>query len=475
VSTRRWALVLVGCLGACKAPSASAPADAAVAADLPQAAEEAPTATVSFTEQAGDVLNPERGWFGYTAVGGSFDGIRNPADPVATPPATLTVVKLDLDQTQAQIPEATLDALVATAAAARAAGVKIVLRPVYRPDDSAASGVDPTDAPFVVSHVQQLGPVVSAQSDVIAVVQMGLLGPWGEFHDSPLVDNGGWPPLLAALLAQVPASRMIQVRRPVFKDQFFAGRGPLTDGEGWSGTDVARVGHFNDCFLANASDDEGTFVTPAGASPTRTVDEWRSWAAADTTYTFVGGETCGDNGRASCTAALADLAQFHWSFLGSGWYQPTVGPTGVLAACRDEITRRLGYRLILEQADFTSEIHAGGSLALTVRLRNDGFASLMNPRQVWVVLHSSAARYSVALDVDPRRWLPGTTSTFSGTLAIPDAAAPGSYTLSLWLPDAAPALADRAEYAIRFANENTWDPATGLNILATGVSIEPAP
>jgi hypothetical protein len=99
----------------------------------------------------------------------------------------------------------------------------------------------------------------------------------------------------------------------------------------------------------------------------------------------------------------------------------------------------------------------------------------MNPRQVFIVLGSGAARYSVALDVDPRRWLPGTTATFSGTLAIPDSAAPGSYALSLWLPDAAPALADRAEYAIRFANENTWDPATGLNILATGVSIEPAP
>jgi Domain of unknown function (DUF4832)/Domain of unknown function (DUF4874) len=461
--------VLAACLGACDdAASQHAPADFAVAPDL--AAE--PTTTLSFTEQAGDVLNPERGWFGYTAVGGAFDGIRDPSDPTATPPATLAVVKLDLDQTQAQIPQATLDALVATAAAARAAGVKIVLRPLYRPDDSVASGVDPTSVPFVVSHVQQLAATLTAQADVIAVVQMGMLGPWGEFHSTPLVDTGAWPPVLTALLAAVPASRMIQVRRPVFKDQFFAGRGPLTAAEAFSGADVARVGHFNDCFLANALDDEGTFVTPAGATPTRTVDEWRAWAAADTAYTFVGGETCGDNARASCPAALADLAQFHWSFLGSGWYQPTVGPTGALAACRDEITRRLGYRLILEQADVSASVHAGGALALTVRLRNDGFAAPMNPRQVVLVLHAGATRYSATLDTDPRGWLPGMTSTFSGTLPIPAAAAPGTYSLSLWLPDSSPSLAMRPEYATRFANENCWDPATGFNTLTTALELE---
>jgi hypothetical protein len=475
VDRRGWVVLLLCCAACDDGAPGGAPEDLGAPDDLSAAGDlttlPVPMTTVPFTEITGDILNPERGWFGYTDIGGSFTKIRTPTNPTATPPTTVTVVKMDLDQTQATIPPATLAALVSTASAARTAGVKIILRPVYRPDDSAGSGVDPTSAPFVVSHVQQLGQTLRDQSDVIMVVQLGMLGPWGEFHTSPLTENGGWTPVLDKLLDELPASRMVQVRRPCYKDHFFAGRGPLTDAELFTTAKVARVGHFNDCFLGDGIDDQGTYVNQTGTTPARTVDAWRTYAAADTRSVFVGGETCGNNARASCTSALADLSTMHWSFLGHGWYQPTVGPTGVLSTCRGEITERLGYRLVLDEATHSTSVRPGDTLSLTIRLHNEGFAPLVNPRPLTVVLHNATTSYRATLDIDPRRWAPATSTTFTRTLTVPSSAAAGTWSLSLALPDASTTLRDRADYAVRFANQNTWD--AGLNTLTKTFEISP--
>jgi hypothetical protein len=474
VDARGWVVLLLCCAACDDGTPAGADDLAAAAADLsaPDLTQlPIPMTTVPFTEISGDILNPERGWFGYTDIGGSFTKIRTPTNPTATPPTTVAVVKMDLDQTQATLPPATLNALVSTVAAARTAGVKVILRPVYRPDDSAGSGVDPTTAAFAVSHIQQLGQTLRDQSDVIMVLQLGVLGPWGEFHSSPLTENGGWTPILDALLDELPTSRMVQVRRPCYKDHFFAGRGPLTDAELFTTAKVARVGHFNDCFLGNAIDDQGTYVNQTGTTPTRTVDAWRTYAAADTRSVFVGGETCGNNARASCTSALADLSAMHWSFLGHGWYQPTVGPSGVLATCRAEITERLGYRLVLDEATHSTAVRPGDTLSLTIRLHNEGFAPIINPRPLAVVLHDGTTSYRATLDVDPRRWAPGASTTFTRTLTVPTTATPGTYSLSLWLPDASTTLRDRPDYAVRFANQDTWD--AGLNTLTKSLDISP--
>ena len=74
--------------------------------------------------------------------------------------------------------------------------------------------------------------------------------------------------------------------------------------------------------------------------------------------------------------------------------------------------------------------------------------------------------HQVKLDIDPRRWEPGTT-TFTTKLHIPSNIAEGEYRLALWLPDGYESLRDNPLYAIQFANENMWDESTGYNVLGT--------
>ena len=132
-----------------------------------------------------------------------------------------------------------------------------------------------------------------------------------------------------------------------------------------------------------------------------------------------------------------------------------------------EIRRRLGYRFRL--VDSSAQV-AGKELRVSVTVRNDGFANLYNPRPVILVLRDRATGriQRIPAASDPRRWMPSELATFRITTTL----APGEYDMLLHLPDAAPSLRDRPEYAIRFANPGVWEPATGLNRLAETAIIE---
>jgi hypothetical protein len=140
--------------------------------------------------------------------------------------------------------------------------------------------------------------------------------------------------------------------------------------------------------------------------------------------------------------------------------------------CMEEITNRLGYRLSLTSTDFNEQVRPGGLLNLTVNITNTGFASLMNPRPLFVVLFPSPdgsgvrgeVGPSVKLELDPRTWEPG-NSSFTASIRLPARIADGQYNLALWLPDEAESLQGNPLYAVQFANEGVWDESTGYNIL----------
>jgi hypothetical protein len=132
----------------------------------------------------------------------------------------------------------------------------------------------------VLEHIGQLTPVLADNEDVIAVLQAGFIGAWGEWHSSTndLDSDANKQTILTALLAALPPSRMAQVRTPVYKSKIFGTS--LADGEAYAGTSKARTGHHTDCFLASSTDygtypnrstperlRRATVVTPSAARP----------------------------------------------------------------------------------------------------------------------------------------------------------------------------------------------------------------
>ena len=137
----------------------------------------------------------------------------------------------------------------------------------------------------------------------------------------------------------------------------------------------------------------------------------------------------------------------------------------------------------LTSGTYQNSVRPGQALNVQMELHNSGYAAPINPRPVNVVLQSTTNKsilLSVELtDVDIRTWTPENSPIrLNISLDIPadddasNSLPTGTYELLLHLPDAAPTLTARPEYAIRLANTNVvWDAATGMNGLGMMVRV----
>jgi hypothetical protein len=424
--------------------------------ETPPPSEAAPLVTVDFEESADDFINPERGFYiGYNLLKpSSAAGIRAKGYTLA-----IAMVRLD-DYRDKSIDAAFLASLQAGFDAARAAGIKVILRFAY----NAAFEADASKS-RMLGHIAQVKPLLQKNVDVIAVMQAGFIGAWGEWHSSTngLDNDSDRKAIVDALLDALPKSRAIQVRTPMYKAGIFGTQDPLEADDAFDGSARARVGHHNDCFLASSSD-QGTYASP--------VAQWESFVSQESRFLPMGGETCAVSPRTECGVAIAEMKNNHWSYLNQEYHQD------VLAAweeqgCKVEVTRRLGYRLALQRVKHSESVAPGGELVVQADIANTGFASPYNARPVYVVLKSGDTRIAARLSkVDVRRWEPGSNNAFTARLRVPANLAPGSYTLALWIPDAAETLQGDARYAVRLANDGVWDAGSGDNVVTEALTVD---
>lgn len=409
------------------------------------------------------ITNPERGLYQHFQTQGtqsplSLSSVQNMRNNGMT--LMLRLYYLD-SFTNQPLSQSELNMISNDFAVMRQAGVKSVLRFAY--NDS----IGDDDAPIsvVLNHMDQLAPIIAANSDVIAVAQAGFAGSWGEWHSSTnnLTDPVNAGQIVDKWMDILPADRAIQLRTPAQKWMIMGDSNALTSGEAFTGTDRSRIGHHNDCFLANDTD-FGTYSNPVAE---------KAWLNLETQYVPMGGETCATSSRSGCETARVEMAQMHYSYLNSG-YHPDVLADWEADGFLDEVKQKLGYRFELESVDYDPVVTVGGQLPVSIDLVNTGWASPYNPRDVVLTLVSDdeLTEYEFALSDDPRTWLPGGTIDVDALLDIPAGALAGDYQLFLSLPDPAATLADNPDYAIQLANPGLWDPATGRHDLGITIAIE---
>jgi Domain of unknown function (DUF4832)/Domain of unknown function (DUF4874)/Secretion system C-terminal sorting domain len=322
----------------------------------------------------------------------------------------------------------------------------------------------------------QLQPLFQSNVDVIALVQLGFVGAYGEGFYTDYFGDASFSPyqiaaanwqkrtdILTAVLAAVPASRMVQVRYPQWKQKAVYGAAAATSVAATGG----RVGHHNDCFLATYFD-SGTYNNfSTGNADTANL---KAYLANDATLNVVtGGETCELNGnRHKCAAdggvADAEMRRFRYSFLNAD-YNHSVN--NAWTSCFDAINKGLGYRFALTTGVFQNTATQGGSFSVEFNIRNDGFATPYNARAVELILRNvtTGVRYFAAVSTDPRQWAVGATTTVQQTFCLPASMPTGNYALLLNLPDPSVSLYNRPDYAIQLANTGVWEATTGYNLL----------
>jgi len=324
--------------------------------------------------------------------------------------------------------------------------------------------------------------VFQANIDVIAVVQMGFVGSWGEWYYTDYFGNEGHvtaqnqadrTSVINKLLSVLPPTRMIQLRTPAIKR---AASGVSTPLDYYDNTQyVCRMGHHDDCFLAPRND-EGTYESKS--------DE--KWAFQDTTYTNWGGETCEvDPPRSACDNAILTMTNLHSSYVNEG-YNPDVIKSWKNGGCFNQISSRFGYRLAILSAALTAtRVSQGFNVTGNLTFGNYGFAQPYNPRELLItftnaastsqsasfLIASSANRTTVnSPSTDIRTWLPttgGASIVVPVSVLLPSSFVSGTHlNVQVLLRD--PLIPSDGRYAIRLANVQTsvtFVQKTGANTL----------
>ncbi len=336
----------------------------------------------------------------------------------------------------------------------RDAGLKCILRFAYT-DDMAG-----TDAPLdiVKQHLDQLKPVFEQNEDVIAFVQAGFIGAWGEWHSSSngLATVANKKEVINKLLSVLPAQIMVQVRTPGAKQDIVGTTLPVDATLAYTDDQRARIGHHNDCFLAGGTD-YGTYSNIAAD---------KDYISKEALYVPTGGETCPPEGPfPDCTTAKNEMALLKWTYLNLDWYQPVLDAWRS-SGCFDEFRRNMGYRLVLQSAKLQKSVKAGESFSVEIKLTDKGYAPVYNYKKTILVLINTATNneYKLDLQADIRKCKPNGVLTISENLSTVGIPA-GTYNLYLKVADQNETLANRSEYCIRFANVNLWNEDKGLNDL----------
>ena len=363
----------------------------------------------------------------------------------------------------------------------RAAGVKLIPRFVY----VWVLSWNRLDAPVDIAsgHLDQLKPIFDEYWDVIAHVETGLVGFWGEWHDSTSGYINNWTLMLRPagvelrdkLLEVLPEQRMIAMRYLYWhKMKFFPL--PLTEENAFDGTTQARVGYHHDMVMSTKQwQTEGCSECPA-------YDPMTQYLEADNLWVVQSGEPSGltDDNYSTTQDPRPELQKMHYSSLMRNANDSESAPHYMAwreKGYYEDLTRYLGYRFRLINAALPLEIAPGGTFSATLEMVNEGYAGIYNPRNVEIILRNTATAAQFVLNVDNgwgnRKWLPGpgVTASLEITGGIPNSIPMGEYEMFLNLPDPAENLHNRPEYSIRLANKDVWEAFTGYNRLSNKITI----
>lgn len=352
---------------------------------------------------------------------------------------------------------------------------------------------EPTDDSFISQHQEKVGAVISNYTDVIAAVECGIIGPWGEMHTSDRTDAASEKKIIGKWLEVLPEDMTVNVRKP--KD-FCAWSGEdLSNIDKYvakKGTDAYRIGMYNDGYLGSARD-LGTY---------KNRNKEITWLTTQTDHTLFGGELVQwddeDGGEPLNNIAFFEKEGFktHTSYLNKDWHD------GVMNGFRsttynggdslykgkttefDFLRNRMGYRFVVRGVRMTTELSADENFELETTIENVGFGNLFKNEQTSVIIKGNglekefklwkldSGKGEKASNYAAQKWLSGTSlsdrisNTMSAELDLPDDMPAGNYKVYIKIANRK---SGEGEYPIRFSNvgSNVYDASLKANFVGS--------
>lgn len=372
----------------------------------------------------------------------------------------------------------------------RKSGSMIAVR--FRYDDNGIANPEPATFEQMLKHVQQIkeSRILEDNKDILAFVECGFVGKWGEQHGGKYTDTAHKAQLLDAMLDAVPENVPVTVRTPdIFAEWAGVTRDKLDDEELFASGEnqrllSKRVGMYNDGYMGSNSD-LGTFSNR---------EKETNWLHRVTEETYYGGEFSGNLEFAQQYEnylpenAIPEMYKTHLSYINSNIFQLykdfTFGKEYDVEGVDNSayygqtvfqfIRDHLGYRFVIRKAENSAKVQQGGELVTSFDIENTGFANPVFHPYSYLILEKDGKFYETEMPVSVHDWKSCTVSENSFKWHIPDNIETGKWNIYIrssviednYSGDSSDELI-MPKYAIRFANNDVWNGQLGANFLGS--------
>ncbi|MDL2223958.1 DUF4832 domain-containing protein [Bacteroidales bacterium OttesenSCG-928-M06] len=360
--------------------------------------------------------------------------------------------------------------------------VKAILRFAYSRDNGAiGNGHSGDNPPYsrIMKHLEQLKPVIQKNWDVVAVVEVGLLGTWGEWN--PTFDETSENNTIAKTMFNIIPEgygmvvRYISIRNNIasvltssqmeyigFCNDYFTTGLKNCGSSDWcmNSTDYNHVADKSFTFYMRGEVpyNEGPpwgFDIMMNPNDVLKVLKEHHYSAMDITQNFKENITYWKSQIVFPDKLKRNNIFFDEHYFMEGKDQEIV-PRSLYQFIRDH----LGYRLnVMKEPMLKKE---GSEFVYDIKITNTGFATVLNPKPVYLVLineNNQIAKEIELTDIKPRNWQPWAKGkptellihSISGKATIDLS---GKYKVGIWIPDSQESIKNEPAYCIKFATDN---------------------
>lgn len=452
-------------------------------------AEDMKDSGISYTEKVGTLNNPA---CGYTST--CWAVCKPDNTPTYNPTGDIVLFFIDIgafssgsngttddngnytDGTDYDLDEAFFSAWRTSLENCRKNGCMVALR--FRYDANGRDNPEPASFDKVLDHIRQIkdSGLLEDYKDIIAYVESGFVGKWGEQHGGKYTSVDYKAQVLDAMLDCVPSPIPVTVRTPdIFAKWVGIERKELADYQ--SSGEELRVGLYNDGYMGSDSD-LGTFAN----RPIET-----EWLSKQTLTSYYGGEFSGNLDWAKKydtylpENAVPEMYKTHLSYINGNIFQLykdyTFGEKydvdgvdnsayygqNVFQFIRDH----LGYRFVLRKSELSETVKQGGTLSLDFSVENTGFANAIPEQKVEIILEQNGNFIRTPVAVNSNKWYSCTTSDELLELNLPDSLPTGDWNAYLKISMGENTIDQLNLRSVQFANEDIWNASLGANYMGT--------
>lgn len=429
---------------------------------------------INYTESTREINNPERGF--YEPIGINMGLVNN---KVLNPTNNLIHLRVGIGAFSSQVngdkdlmfTDDMLNALDQTLKNIKNNGGSVIIRFAYD-NFNGTKDLEPSMS-MILTHIKQLESLFNDNADVIAYIELGFFGPWGEMHSSSICTNENVNEALKLMLSITPEDMKIGVRTPGYYASYVGiNRDILNENITKLGEDAYRIGLYNDGYLGSESD-LGTF---------KNRDIEISWLNNQAKHTFYGGEVVANYASSTPLNTIEYISSegfiTHTTYLNLRWNNTVIdewkntiyngndelynGSSGFLY-----VNNHLGYRYVLTSSNLSNIITTNSNLEGYLTINNVGFANLINKKITTIILTNGESIYEITTDIDARSWDSNTISDVNFSISLPNDITIGNWKVYLRISQYGEYETDNNYNCIEFANDNIYDETLGANYIGT--------